>query len=122
MWPKVESDDFHEKLKQGQDGERLIASKLIERNVTVVPLYQFENSHAPYILAKDMLLTMPDLLCFNDSGACYFIECKLKKRWVKFKGKIETGINLKHYYNYKRVTFLTGNKEYLCFTWILNNC
>lgn len=108
-------DDFQTKLAYGQDGEREIAYKMMQGGFYVLPLYQFTASVAPIIeTIKEKHLISPDLICFKDGKVC-FVESKRKNQWVTFTGENETGINLRHYNEYKTLSDETGIPLFLTF-------
>lgn len=106
--------DFYEKLAYGEEGEKKIASLLLKRGVAVMPLYQFKATTTPILLNNNRVLTMPDLCCWS-KGEGYFVECKRKNQWVKFKGQFETGLNKHHFDEYKKIKNITGQKVYIFF-------
>ena len=93
---------FKDALKYGQEGEHEIAEALINKGVNLMPLYQFETEHAPFILAGIEKLVSPDLLCFS-LKAVFMAEVKTKNRWIEFKGVRETGLDLRLFNQYKKV-------------------
>ena len=85
----------------------------MQENVVVMPLYQFTAEHAPHIVNKDEFITCPDLICFGKS--VFFAEVKTKQRWINFNGVLETGIDYKHYLQYKKAAEITNIKVFLFF-------
>lgn len=113
--PEAALHSFEDKLKWGEEGEKGVATMLINKGVTVAPLYQFNNhDSAPVCLGHGFALTLPDLTCWND-GVNFFVECKRKNQWVRFNGNIETGLNQKHFDVYEQVKARTGQSVYLFF-------
>jgi len=105
---------FEEMLAFGQDGEKEIASVLIKNGVSLIPLYQFEHeSKAPFLLSDNETIILPDLTCFSENA--FFVECKRKNQWVHFNGRVETGLNVRHYQSYKKVKEITKLNVYLFF-------
>lgn len=104
---------FNEQLAFGEEGEHEVARYLISKGVSVMPLYQFENSHAPLIYTINTNVVSPDLICFKDD--CFMVEVKTKNQWVKFKGITETGFNKKHFDHYKSIQDITGKQVYVFF-------
>ena len=92
---------FEEALAFGQEGEHEVAKELIRYGVAVMPLYQFETEHAPFILTRSEKVVSPDLLCFG--SVAFMVEVKTKNQWVRYKGVAETGIDQRLYDHYKRV-------------------
>lgn len=108
------SESFKNELKFGQEGEHEVASILLGKGISVLPLYQFENTiHAPCILTEFENIICPDLICFKN--ACFMVEVKTKRQWVEYNGVKETGFNEKHYNHYKKITQATGMKVYVFF-------
>ncbi|WP_445202058.1 hypothetical protein [Tenuifilum sp.] len=106
-------ENFKEKLEFGQDGEHEVALVLLDMGVSVLPLYQFDSDHAPYILGAGKRLISPDLFCFGNKS--FMVEVKTKNQWVEFRGVVETGIEQKHYNHYKQVQEMTGLDVFLFF-------
>lgn len=93
---------FEDALKFGKEGEHEIAEALIAKGISLMPLYQFEAEHAPFILNGIEKLVSPDLLCFS-TKAVFMAEVKTKNRWIEFRGVRETGIDLRLFNQYKAV-------------------
>ncbi len=106
-------ESFRERLAFGEEGEHEIAEFLIQKGVSILPLYQFESYHAPYILRHDNTIVSPDLICFKNDA--FMIDVKTKNQWVEYKGRVETGMNEKHYNQYNRLRNLTGKEVYIIF-------
>jgi len=113
----MEQDNFETLLKIGEDGEHEVAKYLIKKDLSILPLYQFNNNKTPLLFCKNANLILPDLTCFNkkDDKKCFFVEVKTKKQWVKFKNRIETGIDYRLYLAYKKVIKQTQMDVYLIF-------
>jgi len=107
-------DNFKNKLSFGQEGEKDIALKLIEKGFYILPLYQFQDEIAPQIIGENKTITSPDLICFRN-GEIIFFEVKSKNQWVNFNGVLETGCNYKHYKHYKKLSIETKIKLYIVF-------
>tara|TARA_Y100000593_G_scaffold17462_1_gene34924 strand:- start:135 stop:611 length:477 start_codon:yes stop_codon:yes gene_type:complete len=107
-------DNFKNKLSFGQEGEKDIALKLIEKGFYILPLYQFKDEIAPQIIGEKQTIISPDLICFKDGKVVYF-EVKSKNKWVDYKGVLETGCNYKHYEHYKKLSLETKIKLYIVF-------
>lgn len=106
---------FEEALAFGEEGERLVAAYLMSRGAWVMPVYQFrKHDQAPLIFAAGCHLIAPDLYVWR-LGRDYHAECKRKTRWVKWDGKRETGFNLRHYDEYRRVSDKTQREVVLFF-------
>jgi len=109
-------ENFEYALKFGEEGEHEVAQELIDRGVSVLPLYQFDAKEAPILFSGSGNFVMPDLTCFNpQKGECYFVEVKTKKRWVNWRGKTETGLNQRLYDQYWIVKKQTGLNVYVIF-------
>lgn len=93
--------NFSECLAFGEDGEHEVANELIKKGVSVMPLYQFEPSHAPFILTKLEAITSPDLICFRSMA--FMVEVKTKNQWVHFDGLTETGLDYKSFKQYQAI-------------------
>lgn len=106
-------ESFKRLLEFGQEGEHEIAKWLMDRGVTVMPLYQFDPSHAPYLINRYKKTISPDLICFKDDA--FMVEVKTKNQWVVYGDRVETGIDRNHYDHYKNVSQLTGKKVYVFF-------
>lgn len=108
-------ESFKQLLELGVEGEHLIGRVLIDQGVTLLPLYQFENSDkAPLIFSADLKTAAPDLTCFS-KGRVWFVEVKTKRRWVDFNGNKETGLDKKSFDRYSIVKKLTELDVYLFF-------
>ncbi len=112
--------NFKEKLAFGQEGEKEIAEILIRKGYNIMPLYQFSDELSPQIISLNGSFTSPDLMCFKN-GKSIFVEVKSKKKWVEFKGVIETGCNYKHYKHYKDLSLKTKLKVYMVFNHVEGN-
>lgn len=112
-------NSFEQQLKFGEEGEHEVARLLIEKGISVMPLYQFNPDHPPYILTKVNSYISPDLICFGRDSI--FIEVKSKNQWVYFNGRRETGFNKRHYDDYLNVKNATGKKLYIFFNHVNNN-
>lgn len=112
--------NFKEKLAFGQEGEKEIAEILIRKGYNIMPLYQFSDELSPQIISLNESFTSPDLMCFKN-GKSIFVEVKSKKKWVEFKGVIETGCNYKHYKHYKDLSLKTKLKVYMVFNHVEGN-
>ena len=106
-------ENFSDMLAFGEEGEHEVAKYLISKGVNVLPLYQFMNDHAPYILSTERKVVSPDLICFRKD--CFMVEVKTKNQWVKFNGTVETGIDRRLYNHYKTIQELTRKEVYVIF-------
>lgn len=105
--------NFKERLAFGEEGEHEAAEFLINKGVNVLPLYQFQNDHAPYILSINDKVVSPDLICFKND--CFMVEVKTKNQWVFFKGVTETGIDQRLFNHYNTIRIFTGKKVFVMF-------
>lgn len=106
--------NFDKLLAFGAEGEKDVATKLIELGCTVLPLYQFEPNKTPILISKYSNSISPDLTVFN-KGKCFFIEVKTKNNWIEYKGIRETGCDFKHYSEYKKLSNQTETPLFLIF-------
>lgn len=114
----LKQESFERLLEIGAEGEHLVGKKLMERGVILLPLYQFINhENAPLIFSAHWKAVAPDLTCFKD-GVVWFTEVKTKRRWVKYKGRIETGLDGRSFNRYKRIKCATELRVYLFFNHI----
>jgi hypothetical protein len=112
MEPKQIS--FKEKLAFGKEGEHEVGNYFLERNFTLLPLYQFEDNIAPKLYTSNSTITSPDLfVCGN--GNVFWIEVKTKNRWIKYNGITETGCNYNHFIEYQNIYKTTGIPVYIVF-------
>ena len=110
---------FQQALAFGQVAESRIARWLIARGAHLLPVYdiEYETGKGPRLFGgEDGELICPDLLVFK-RGACYWIEAKHKTvfSWYRKKRQWETGIDLRHYENYRRVQQQIGSAVWLLF-------
>ena len=98
---------FKEALQYGQEGEHIVAALCLSQSFSVMTLYQFTASTAPLILCNTSSFTSPDLMLWKQ-GKSWFAEVKRKNQWVRFDGNVETGLNYRHYLEYKSLSDKTG--------------
>ena len=103
-----DSHNFKAMLKYGEEGEGLIARKLLRMGNVVQPLFQMSSNGAPRMLfevsGRAASAVLPDLTCWNRAGKVYFVEVKRKRRWVNFHPRgPETGFNLSHLDDYTAI-------------------
>ena len=103
---------FKDMLSFGEDGEHEVAQILLKNGISVMPLYQFESTHSPFIIKETNKIIAPDLICFKND--CFLVEVKTKNQWVEYKGVIETGLDLRLYKHYEEIQKAT-NKEFFIF-------
>jgi len=108
---------FREALKEGEDGERMVAEWLMGRGWHVAPVYQYgEHSRAPALYSAAGSTTLPDLAAYRD-GDALFVEVKRKTRWTRrpSTGERETGCNLRLWDHYRSIADKTGIAVWLVF-------
>ena len=110
------NQEWQTQLAFGQEGEHIVASLLIASgSYTILPLYQFLScSFAPQIYTASGSLTSPDLVAMK-SGKVMFVECKRKRRWIRWNERVETGLNRKHFQAYLELSQVTGIPLFLFF-------
>lgn len=113
MEQKLES--FKKLLEFGEEGEKEVALKLLNKGYTILPLYQFNKEHAPFLLTKKGKITLPDLYCYYENKESIYIEVKSKKQWNITNGIIETGFDLKHFKEYKKIQEKTQKEVWIVF-------
>lgn len=115
--------DFERKRAFGVAGEKWLGTYLLDRGVSIIPLYQFEkHDKAPIMFIPDgESLALPDFSCGKD-GAAFFVESKRKTSWVQYPGNggrgdgaIETGFNWRHFKAYQEVERRTGTPVWVAF-------
>lgn len=107
-------DNFKQNLEFGQGGEKEVASLLLKKGFTILPLYQFTDDISPKILKHNLSYVSPDLTIFKN-GKTLFIEVKRKKTWVKYKGTWETGCDYSLYRHYRELSIETGIELWMFF-------
>lgn len=115
------SRTFEEALDFGEEGEHLIARRLMQSGIAVAPLYQFQNhDRAPVLLfevdGEHFSRVLPDLTCWNRRQ--FFVEVKRKTRWVNWRpaGRgLETGFDLRLFRNYRVIRNTTGADVWVFF-------
>lgn len=111
---------FQEKLHEGKIGESYIAKWFQGKGYNVLPVYQIEiqENKGPTLFTSDNTqLICPDILVFKDKRV-FWIEAKHKTAfsWHRLTKRWVTGIDIRHYEDYKRVaTTLSGWPVYLMF-------
>ena len=105
---------FEEKLAFGKEGEHEVGEYFMNRGYALLPLYQFSEKLAPKVYCSESTIISPDILV-SGYGSAFWIEVKTKNRWVKFNGKFETGLNEKHYIDYRKIQEKTTLPLYVVF-------
>ncbi|TXH15941.1 MAG: hypothetical protein E6R03_06390 [Hyphomicrobiaceae bacterium] len=111
---------FVEQLRRGQTlGEGPIAAWLMSRGNSVLPVYEKEidTGKGPQLFTSKAGFAAPDLLTFNKARGPIFVEAKYKTvfTWYRSRNVWTTGIDLRHYDEYKRVAEETGLPVWLLF-------
>lgn len=109
---------FAENLRTGRATESLIAKWLMARGAAVMPAYEIElkTGKGPQVFTSAASFVAPDLLVFNDHGI-QWVEAKHKTvfTWHRMSQQWTTGIDLRHYADYLRVTQQTKLSVWLLF-------
>ena len=106
---------FKEKLDFGEDGEKDVAIFLMSKGYTVLPLYQFNKEHAPFLLSENGKIILPDLDCYHPTNTSIFVEVKSKNQWNVTNSIIETGFDLKHFDEYVKIQYNTKKEVWVVF-------
>lgn len=110
--------DFDRRLETGRVAEGLIAQWLMSKGNAVMPAYQIEQhtGKGPQLFCFDRELVAPDMLVFNHRGITW-VESKHKSvfSWHYKTKRWTTGIDLRHYGEYLRVTQKTKLPVWLLF-------
>lgn len=112
--------NFIENLYIGQKfGETPIARWFIRLGYNVLLVYEkvYTEYKGPTLLAADGCeYILPDMLCFNKEKS-FFIEAKYKTTftWYRIKNQWETGIDLHHYEQYRRIAEKSAWPVYILF-------
>jgi hypothetical protein len=112
--------NFQRQLNVGKIGESYIARWFQNRGYNILPVYQIEiheNKGPTLLTCNDIQLICPDMLVFKENKV-FWIEAKHKTAfsWHRKTNKWVTGIDLRHYEDYKKVAMnLSGWPVYLMF-------
>lgn len=110
--------NFERSLAFGRVGESVISRWLQGRGHLVFPAYEKElgSGKGPQLFSAAGDLVLPDMLTFSKAGVMWF-EAKHKSRftWYRKKRQWETGIDLRHYHEYREVQARTGVPVWLLF-------
>ncbi len=111
-------DSFEQSLAFGQIGESCISKWLQSRGHSVFPAYQVEHDSGkgPQLFTAEGDRVLPDLLAFRGGGAIWF-EAKHKTcfTWHRITSRWVTGIDLRHYDEYREVADMTAFPVWLLF-------
>lgn len=109
---------FAENLQTGKAAESAIAHWLIARGHSILPVYEkiIDEGKGPQLFTGGEGLIAPDMLTFA-KGKIVWIEAKHKTgfTWYRKKEVFETGIDLKHYADYLKVSEKTQLPVWLLF-------
>lgn len=109
---------FEQTLAMGRVGESAISRWLQARGHAVFPAYEIEegSGKGPQLFAASGDLVLPDLLAFRD-GRIRWFEAKHKTcfSWHRLTQRWVTGIDLRHYGEYREVAARTGVPVWLLF-------
>lgn len=113
--------NFDQSLRVGRIGEGYIATWLRSRGYNVLPVYEKElgTGKGPALFSVSGDLIAPDMLVFGsgDNRRVYWIEAKTKSAFTfhRLTGRWTTGIDLRHYYDYLRVSDISPWPVWLLF-------
>ena len=105
--------NFKDLLAFGEEGEHEVANYLINKGVTVLPLYQFTPTEAPCFFSYNNRTIAPDLICFKEDA--FLVEVKTKNQWVVYNEIVETGLDKRLYEEYKKIQEITKKIVYVFF-------
>lgn len=110
---------FEQRLQEGKTGESEIATWLRSRGSHVLPVYEIQPGQykGPAVYAADgSEIIAPDILAFNVNGITW-IEAKHKDAftWHRKTGCFVTGIDIHHYYQYRKIMKLVDWPVWLLF-------
>lgn len=110
---------FERALEFGKVAESLIARFMMARGHAVMPVYEVEKGRGkgPQIFAANAEFVAPDMLVFKSDGGQLFIEAKHKTvfSWHRKTRRWVTGIDLRHYEDYRHVARMTQLPVWLMF-------
>lgn len=111
-------NEFDRRLESGKVAEGLIAAWLKSRGNAILPAYQVEQhtGKGPQLFSAEGAFVAPDMLAFTHEGITW-IEAKHKSvfTWHRATSKWTTGIDLRHYVEYLRVSWRTKHPVWLMF-------
>jgi hypothetical protein len=98
---------FQRQLGFGKLGEGRIARWLRDHGFSLIPVYELEleSGKGPQLFTPVEAFIAPDLLTFHPEKGVRFIEAKHKSvfSWYRNRLRWTTGIDLRHYEDYKKV-------------------
>lgn len=111
-------NDFDRQYERGLIAEGLIAAWLKYRGHAIMPAYQIEQTtgKGPQLFSAEGEFVAPDILAFTHKGI-HWIEAKHKSvfTWHRASGQWTTGVDLRHYVDYLRVSWRTKFPVWLMF-------
>lgn len=111
--------EFESRLAFGQVIETRIARWLLARGAHILPVYdiEYETGKGPRLFSAEFQAACPDMLFFGRGGCIIWVEAKGKSvfTWYRKSNQWQTGIDLHHYQDYKRVQETTGLSVWLMF-------
>src|SRR5690606_19184807 len=110
---------FEEQLAVGRLAESAIVRWLRSKGYAVITVYEIEhkNGLGPRFLGSSRAYVAPDVLVFKGDGKVLWCETKHKTvfSWYRIGQCWETGIDARHFEDYKRVGEETGLPVWLVF-------
>ena len=106
---------FQQSLSRGKIGESAISTWLNRRGFNCLPVYEKEISDGKgptLFCASGDQLVLPDILAFKDKEV-YWVEAKHKTAftWHRITSRWVTGIDFRHYEEYRKVQALNPHWE-----------
>lgn len=109
---------FTKKLADGHTYEMLICKKLRRNGWNVLPAYEIRNTKkSPRLFTSECGdLVIPDLLALKDDKIMW-VEIKSKSAftWHRKTGTWQTGLDINHWNDYKKVYEITGLPVWIYF-------
>lgn len=111
-------NDFDRQYERGLIAEGLIAAWLTHRGHAIMPAYQVEQQtgKGPQLFSAQGDFVAPDLIAFTHAGT-HWVEAKHKSvfTWHRISAQWTTGVDLRHYVDYLRVSWRTKFPVWLMF-------
>ena len=116
------STGFDERLSFGRIGENDISRWLRRRGNCVIPVYEKETPEGqeqkkgPQLFTPDAEIVLPDMIVVSDFNVM-FIEAKHKTvfTWFRKNRTWQTGIDRRHFNEYKKASEIVGWTVWLMF-------
>lgn len=109
---------FAETLEFGKLGECVVATAMTCRGYSVLPVYEIQrgNYKGPRVFAPKGQRVAPDMFCMKPKDR-FFVEAKRKSvfSWHRNTQRWVTGIDMRHYEDYKLILEETGIRILLVF-------